>query len=260
MSSTNITEDRNDQSRIGLTLPIQDGSLFKHSASGQILNFLSDNPEINVSIRQLASVTGVSERATRDAVDVLAVNDLIETFHEGNARRVQINREQLTRPADPINRIPQPTFRMPVRVAYQYLTTQLTDIRGIVLFGSTATGTADRQSDIDLWTLVGSDHMQQRHEANKVAKRLSEIPIPQTIPITEPETGGFESHWEELKDRLESGDCSGDRYSFDIIVETPQSIISQSSRVDPEQLFAGGITLLSTEVLEQIKMEVISNE
>lgn len=260
MSSKSTANKQGEQSRIGLTLPIQNHNLFKHGASPQILNFLSDNPEISVSIRQLATVTGVSERATRDAVDVLAANDLIETFHEANARRVHINRNNLTVPTDPINRIPQPPFRTPVRVAYQYLSTELTDIRGIVLFGSTARGTADRQSDIDLWTLVGSDHMQQRHKANKLAKRLSELPIPQTIPVAEPNTGGLESSWDELKEQLEAEVWAGERYSFDIIVETPQSIISQSSRVDPEQLFAGGITLLSTEVLDRVKMEVISDE
>ncbi|SDG13422.1 hypothetical protein [Halorientalis regularis] len=56
---------------IRLALPIRVPGLFKHSASAHILNFLSDNPEINVSIRQLSSVTPLSERATREAVDVL---------------------------------------------------------------------------------------------------------------------------------------------------------------------------------------------
>jgi hypothetical protein len=64
-------------SSIGLALPIRDSDLFKHSASTHVLNFLSDNPDINVSIRQLSTVTPLSERATREAVNVLEANDIV---------------------------------------------------------------------------------------------------------------------------------------------------------------------------------------
>lgn len=265
-SSTNeATEDSSsDESRaLSLPLPVREADLFKHEATPHILNFLSDNAEINLSLRQLTQVTPVSERATREAVNVLVANGLVESFHEGNARRVHINRNRLTDTTDPLLAVPQSQFQMPVRVARRYIEEKLDDVNGIILFGSVAEGTADRQSDIDLWVLVADDHMEQRHRANKLAKHLGDLHIPQTIPVSDAETADFEADWSEIKDILERERQPGgtaERYSFQIIVETPQSIIGQADRVDAEQLFGQGITLRSTELLERVKMEVLDNE
>lgn len=248
---------------LGLELPIRDSDLFKHSASQHVLNFLSDNPDVNVSIRQLATVTPMSERATREAIDVLEANELVETFHEGNARRVQINKTRLDKPDDPILSVPQTHFQTPVRVACQYIEEELDDVKGIVLFGSVARGDADRRSDVDLWVLVASDHMQQRHEANKLVKQLEGLQIPPTVAVADVMDADFESNWRSIRELLENDDqswASAERHSFEIIVETPRSIINQSNRVDAEKLFGEGITLLSTETLERVKLEVLGDE
>lgn len=248
---------------IRLALPIRDSGLFKHSASAHILNFLSDNPGINVSIRQLATVTPLSERATREAVDILEANELIETFHQGNARRVQINRGRLSKPEDPVLSIPQTEFQTPVRVGCSYLEDELTDIKGIILFGSVARGTADRQSDIDLWVLVDGNQMDQRHTANKLANHLDGLQIPPSIAVMDAMNADFESGWEQIRETLESDEqnwSSAARHSFEIIVETPQSILNQTDRIDTEALFGEGITLQSTETLERVKKEILSDE
>jgi predicted nucleotidyltransferase len=248
---------------IGLPLPIRESDLFKHGASPHILNFLSDNPEINVSIRQLATVTPHSERATRDAVEALEANELIETFHKGNARRVQINRALLEKPDDPIRSIPQTEFQTPVRVAQHYIADELEGVRGIILFGSVARGAADRQSDIDLWVLVESDRMEQRHTANKLTQQLVELQIPPSIAVMDAIDADFESGWDQIRETLESGSqdwASAERHSFEIIVETPQSILNQQDRVDADRLFGEGITLQSTELLNRVKQEVLTDE
>lgn len=248
---------------IGLTLPVRDSGLFKHSASSYVLNFLSDNPEINVSIRQLAAVTPMSERSTREAVNALEANELVETVHEGNARRVHINRTRLDSPDDPIRSIPQTNFQTPVRVARNYIEDELEGVKGVILFGSVARGEADRRSDIDLWILVNGDHMQQRHEANKLAKRLADLRIPPTIPAAAATGADFETNWSQIRAQLEADDqqwASAERHSFELIVETPQSIIGQSDRVDAEKLFGEGITLLPTETLERVKLAVLGDE
>lgn len=265
-SSGNETVDDSEDEigpTIGLALPIRDSKLFKHSASQHVLNFLSDNPEINVSIRQLARVTPMSERATREAVDTLEANGLLKTFHEGNARRVHINNARLDKPNDSILGVPQTHFQTPVRVARHYIEEELDDVRGLVLFGSVARGDADRQSDIDLWVLVGGDHMQQRHDANKLANQLQELQIPPTVAVADATSVDFESNWTTIRETLENDEqdwASAERHSFEIIVETPQSILNQSDRVDAEKLFGEGITLLSTETLKRVKQEVLSDE
>lgn len=270
----NSTSNKNGKERetdvegtvVNFPLPVREKGVFKHAASSHVLNFLADNPEVNVSIRQLSRITPVSERSTREAVDVLAANGLIETFHEGNARRVQINRERLQKPSDPTYSIPQSSFWTPVRVATVRITEEFESVRGIVLFGSVARGKADARSDIDLWVLVEGDSrdlLQYRHAANTIARELEELRIPSTIPLSEAKQVDFEAQWETIKEELEdpTHSVSGtERRSFEIIVETPASILTQSTRVDPERLFGDGITLRSSETLERVKQEVLRDD
>lgn len=248
---------------VELPLPVRETDLFKHAASPSVLNFLGDNPDVDVSIRQLSRVTPVTERATREAVDALEGNDLVETFHEGNARRVRINRRRLQRPEDPVETVPQVPFRTPVRVAKRYVEDELDDVLGIVLFGSTARGEADRQSDIDLWILVADDLLEQRHRANRLAEKLEGLQIPPTVALDEARGADFASNWPAIRDRLENGDrdwATAERHSFELVVETPQSILGQSTRVDPEKLFGAGITLRSSETLDRVVEEVLRSE
>lgn len=248
---------------IGFPLPVRGPQLFKHGAAPHILNFLGDNPDIDVSIRQLSRVVPMSERATREAVDALDANDLLGTYHQGNARRVHINRDRLDKPEDPFRSIPQTEFQTPVRVACRYIEEELDGVRGLILFGSVARGTADRRSDIDLWVLVADDHLQQRHKANKLATHLEDLQIPPRIALADARDADFEANWEEIRTRLEADDqnwASAQRHSFEIIVETPESILAQSDRVEPDQLFGQGITLLSSELLDRVKREVLSDE
>lgn len=248
---------------IDLALPVRDGELFKHGATPHILNFLSDNPDVDVSIRQLSRVVPMSERATREAVDTLEANGLVQITNQGNARRVHINRTRLDKPEDPIRSIPQTEFQTPVRVACRYIEDELDEVRGIVLFGSVARGTADRRSDIDLWVLVTEDLLKQRHEANKLANRLEGLQIPPTIALVDATEADFDTNWERIRTQLETDDrnwASAQRHSFEIIVETPESILSQSDRVDADQLFGQGITVLSTELLERVKRQVLNDE
>jgi predicted nucleotidyltransferase len=179
---------------------------------------------------------------------------------------VRINRNRLHRPDDPIHSIPQISFRTPVRVARHYIEDELDDVLGIVLFGSVARGEADRQSDIDLWILVDGDSgdlLQHRNTANKLARDIEGLQIPPTISLKEARNEDFEAIWPEVRDRLEKDEQdweSADRHSFEFIVETPQSILNQSPRVDSEKLFGKGITLVSSESLERVKQEVLRNE
>ena len=269
MEHQNSNPDRRDDATevsgasIGFPLPVQGSQLFKHGAAPHVLNFLGDNPDIDVSIRQLARVVPMSERATREAVDALETNDLLGTYHRGNARRVHINRNRLDKPSDPVHNIPQTEFQTPVRVACRYIEEELDGVRGIILFGSVAHGTADRRSDIDLWVLVADDHLQQRHDANTLAGELETLRIPPTIALADAREVDFEANWETIRTQLEADDqkwASAQRHSFEIIVETPGSILAQSDRVEPDQLFGQGITLRSSELLDRVKREVIGGE
>jgi len=248
---------------IGLRLPVTAEGLFKYGASRYVLNFLADNPDIDVSIRALSRVTPFSERATRQAVDALADVGLVEVTPRGNARRVRIDRERLRVPTDPIESVPQVPYRTPVRVARRYVTEELDGVLGVILFGSVARGEADRRSDVDLWILVDDDLLTARQAANELARTLEGLRIPQTIPAADAESADFEADWPAIRARLESDDTdevAGERHSFEFVVETPTSALGQSDRLAPEKLFGEGITLHSTDALTRVKREVIAGE
>lgn len=248
---------------LALSLPLGDGDLFKHTASTHVLNFLADNPDLDFPVGELSRVTPVTERATREAVDALEAYNLVDVHYEGNAKRVRINRTRLSNPEDPIERIPQCQYRTPVKIATQYIRDELDDVLGIVLFGSVARGEADRQSDIDLWLLVADDLLKQRNTANALARDLEAVPIPTSIGSDRAESNALESHWKGIRDRLEDDSHDwpeADRHAFEFVVETPQSILQQSTRVDPQKLFGEGITIRSSDTLDRVKQEVLRDE
>lgn len=258
-----VPPDGTGGASIALPIPALHEDLFKHRASAPILNFLADIPEATVSIRQLSRVTPVTERATREAVDALEASGLVETTRQGTSRQVGINRDRLERPADPIGSVPQVPYRTPVRVARHYIEDELEDVLGIVLFGSVARGDADRQSDIDLWILVADDLLAQRHAATTLARDLEGLQIPPEIALREARNESFTERWPEIRDQLEGDDrewAAADRHSFEFVVETPASILGQSSRVDPAMLFGEGITLYSTDTLDRVRLALLDDE
>jgi predicted nucleotidyltransferase len=262
-SSKDRLNDPAAETTIGFPLPVFDADLFKHGATPYILNFLSNNPDIEVSIVQLSTVVPQSRRATNDAVVALEETDLVKTRPEGNAKMVHINRQRLEKPADPIYTVPQPEFRMPVRIAVHAIRSELSAVRGIVLFGSVATGEADRQSDIDLWVLVEDDPLDQRTSANQLASRLGEYSIPDSLSIPRRDVSEYDLSWEDIEKNLtnrEKSGAGGQRFSFEIIVESPQSIVNQLDRVETDELFGAGITLHDTETLEFVVREMLDHE
>lgn len=247
---------------IKLSLPVPDKTLFKHKATPKILNFLSERPDMSVSIRELAEIVPVGKRSTRNAVDALVNNGLLEVEHVGNRKEVRIQRSRLEKPDDPILNIPQTKFQTPVRVAKKAILHELEDVKGILLFGSVAQGRADRKSDIDLWVLVSEDALRKRTYSNELAKELGSVRIPDSLGLSE--KNNDEQDWDELLNEMENRsnrNSSGDRYTFEILVESPRSILNQLERVDAEELFGNGISIYSTDTLEKvIDVVVAKNE
>lgn len=85
-------------------------------------------------------------------------------------------------------------------------------------------GQADRQSDIDLWALVPSDRGTNQRKANEIAKDLEERSF------------------------------NGNRYEFQILVESSRSATSYSERL--QEVLSSSITLYETEKLRRFKKEV----
>ncbi|ELY56550.1 DNA polymerase beta domain-containing protein region/nucleotidyltransferase family protein [Natronococcus amylolyticus DSM 10524] len=214
------------QQSIALPIPLPNEDVFRHTACGPILSLLTDTPHSAFGIRDLGRAIDRPPRSVSLAVDDLESLDLV-TITEGRKKLVQINRDRLNVPDDPILRIPQDEFRDPVRTLKERLLETLEDVTGILLFGSVARGHADRRSDIDCFVLVDDNRATSQKRAHELAQ--------------------------ELGDRQ----FDGDRYAFEILVESSDSATRQADRL--QEIFADGLTLYDTGPLQDLKTEVLTN-
>jgi predicted nucleotidyltransferase len=225
LTGQNDAAGQTEQATVGLPTPTPEPDLFRHSTTDDLLRLLLENPYEQFTIRELARLTDNAAQSVKRAVDVLEPNDLVVTETEGNRRLVGINRARVSKPDDPVLRIPQAGFHPPVRAALDRLQAELDDVKGVLVFGSVARGQADRQSDIDLWVLAGDRG--QQHRANELATELGQ-------------------------ERFD-----GDRYEFQILLETPDSASGHGDRL--EDVFTDAITLVDSETLRELKREVLSD-
>jgi predicted nucleotidyltransferase len=212
---------------ISLPLPTADPDLFAHKATDDVLLFLSRHRLDQFSLAELATQTGHPKPTVRRAIDVLETNDLVTTEREGNRRLVQISRDRLQVPSDPFLRIPQEAFQDPVKAAVDELRDTVDDLVAVILYGSVARGEADRRSDIDLWVLVNDRRADAQRQVN------------------------------ELRQELEERTFDGDRYAYDIDVESVSSIPRYSE--DVREIVLSGIPVLETETFETVE-QLLRNE
>ncbi|WP_135306042.1 nucleotidyltransferase domain-containing protein [Haloarcula amylovorans] len=206
---------------ISLSIPPSDPGLFKHKATSDVLLFLTNHRFSDFSLRELAMQIGHSHQSVRRAVNVLSANDLVVESTESNQRLIQINRQRLSIPDEPILRIPQSEYHYPVKTAVTKLRENISDVVGIILYGSVARGDADRRSDIDLWVLTRTGRAESQREANAIARDLEET------------------------------EFDGDRYVYDIDVEAVQAIPAYTA--DIREIIVSGIPVYKTSDFETVE-------
>lgn len=212
---------------LALSIPVTHPELFSHRATAALLSVLADNPYTEFGIRELSRATDYTHRSVSQAVEDLEAVDLVESEHHGPKKLVRINRSRLDTPAESVLTIPQSEFHQPVRDLVGELETQLDDVLGIVLFGSVARGTADRQSDIDCFVLVRENQAVGQQTAHDVV--------------------------EKLHDRR----YEGERYTFQVLVESLETASEYGDRL--REVFATGLTLSETPPLRELKEEVLTD-
>lgn len=220
-----------DEQKPGMTLtlplPVPNDRLFRYAATSDVLSLLANNPHTQFSIRDIRRATDHSPSSVTETVDLLAETDLVHVTRAGNRKLVRINRDRLSKPDDPILRIPQSEFHDPVRVLVDRLRDAIDDVVGVLVFGSVARGVADRSSDVDCFVLVTGEKATAQHVAHEVARDL--------------ETERFD----------------GDRYQFQVLVESTRSVINVGERI--REILADGIVLYETDHLRNAKDEVLTN-
>jgi len=222
--------EHNDDPGMSLSfdVPASDPNLFKHSATNDVLFFLTNHHFMAYSISGIANRLDVSKTSVSQVVGVLAANDLVDVEHEGPAKFVSINRDRLDVPDNPVLRISQQEYHEPVRHAIETIRRDVDNLAGIVLYGSVARGEADRQSDIDLWVLVTDDRMYAQRTINELVQELED----------------------------ETFNDPPQRYDFHVDVEQTGSLVQYAE--DINRIINTGIPLYTTDVYDKAE-NIINN-
>lgn len=217
-----------DGPTIAIDIPTSDGDLFRGDAAEDLLLYLTRHHDEAFSITDIAEAVDASRPTITKTVDRLSRNDLVVEERSGSQRLVQINRHRLSLPDEPALQIPQAEFHEPVTAAAETLVDALDDVLAVVLYGSVARGEADRRSDIDLWVLVRSDRMANQRRANRI------------------------------RQNLEDDEFDGDRYAFEIDVESLQAVPNYVE--DLREVLRDGIALYRTDEFDTVRTMVLRGD
>lgn len=221
-----------NERRLLLDFPLPAERVFRYQAMQDILHQLVNNPFEAFTQKELATITGSDVSSISRSVDLLEQLGVLD-IDDGTPARITIDQNHVSG-SGPLFAIPQQEFREPVQAFLDELTADIDasvdvdELAGVVLFGSVARGSADRSSDIDLLVVVDGDPTHGRRIASKLARDLEERTF------------------------------DGERYQFEVLVETPESA---ASRGDPlQEIFDEGIVLERTDALRDVRRTVYGIE
>ncbi|AXG08185.1 DNA polymerase beta [Haloplanus rubicundus] len=188
-----------------------------------LLGLLIEEPYQEYTVSRLAKMVDANQATISKSVRLLDEAGTIQTRQDGRKRYVGIRRDRLSK-SDPILSVPQSEFHKPLKEFVDRTQEALDDLVGILLFGSVARGDADRASDIDLLVFVDDDRTQARRSVQSIVSDLEETKF------------------------------DGNRYSFEVLVESTDSAKRIGDRL--QQQFDDGITLVGSDELSTIRSEV----
>lgn len=220
------------QARVLFDYPFPEERVFRYQAMQDILHHLVNNPFEEFTQKELARVTGADVSSISRSVDLLERLGTV-SVSEDTPARITMDPDHITA-SDPLFTIPQREFRRPVRAFLDELSADVDasddvdELVGVLLFGSVARGSADRSSDIDLLVIVDGDATYARRYASKLAR--------------------------DLEDRT----FDGDRYQFEVLVESVESAASRGDNL--REIFDEGIVLERTKTLEDVRRAVYRDD
>lgn len=221
-----------EQARILVDYPLPDERVFRYQAMQDILHHLVNDPFEEFTQKELAAITGADVSSISRSVTLLEELGTI-TVTEETPAKIALDQDHLTA-SNPILAIPQEAFRKPVKAFLDELVDDVEsaenvdELVGVVLFGSVARGNADRSSDIDLLVIVDGDATYARRLASTLARDL------------------------------ENREFDGERYQFEVLVETPESAASHGD--DLREIFDEGIVLERTDAVADVRNAVYQTD
>ena len=221
------------QSKTGVLIdyPFPDERIFRYQAMQDILHHLVNNPVEEFTQKELARITEADISTVSRSVSLLEQLETI-TVSDAKPAKIALDDDHVTA-SNPLFNIPQQEFRKPVQTFLNELTDGISntdaieELVGVFLFGSVARGEADRSSDIDLLVIVDGDGTRARRLASKLGS--------------------------DLEDRA----FDGDRYQFEILVETVESAASHGAKL--REIFDEGIILDRADRLSEVRATVYAD-
>lgn len=210
-----------------------DTGVFRIEAADEILRLLADAHETEFTVPELVEMTGVARSTVWRAIDLLDSIGAVRVRETPQRNYVAIDPDRL-RKDDPVLAIEQTEFHEPIRTFLDRVqdaiseTDDIAALLGVVVFGSVARGSADRQSDIDLLVVVDGDRTTARRIVTDVVADLSEKRF------------------------------DGDRYDFEPYVESLESVPRVGSQL--QTIFEEGITVYGTDRLQAVRKDVFGDE
>lgn len=209
-----------------LPIPLAADHVFRYQAMDDILTLLVRNPHQEFTVSQLRDVTGHGGKTVSNSIELLEQLHLIHTRRDGKRKLIQVNRDRITGSDDPVVHIPQDTFRDPIRTLLNSLHDEIEHLVGVTVFGSVASGEADRASDIDILVIAEGETVMIRRAAQAV------------------------------RQEVESQRFEGERYEFQVMAESVESVKNYGEKL--QSIFSEGIVLYETDELDEVKEAVFS--
>jgi predicted nucleotidyltransferase len=214
--------------KVMLDFPFPGERVFRYQAMQDILHHLVTNPLEEFTQQELASITESDISSISRSVDLLKELGVI-TVSMDRPARISIDTDHLQQP-DPIFMIPQAEFRKPIQAYLNEVSeriqesTEIDTLVGVILFGSVTRGAADRQSDIDILIIVDGDLTHGRRISTSLARDIEEKPF------------------------------DGNRYEFEVLVETPDTAVSHGD--DLKEIFDTGLILEQSDQLQEVRQDI----
>lgn len=212
--------------RIEIRLPLPDDQIFRYEAMDDILEITAQSPTDEFTNSELQELTGFGGPSVSKALSLLETLGLVVRRDVGRKTLYRIEETRLCEADDPFLEVPQAEFRKPLRAFVDQVANNVPSTTGVVCFGSVARGEADRVSDIDVFVLVDDDD-----DLVSTRRTVSDV-----------------------KRDLEANPIDGQRYEFEIFVESAESARNRGEDLRP--ILKEGIELHETETLDRVKQDV----
>lgn len=215
---------------VEIRLPLPDDQIFRYGAMDDILEIAAQNPTDEFTNSELQELTGFGGPSVSKALSLLETLGLIVRRDSGRKTLYRIDETRVREAENPFLEIPQAEFREPLRAFVERVVDEISSIAGVVCFGSVARGEADRVSDVDVFVLVENDD--------------ELVPARRTVS--------------DVKRDLEAEPIDGQRYEFEVFVESAESARNRGGDLRP--VLKEGIALHETEALDRVKRDVFEGD